>query len=76
MQPDWKKVGRSTDPLAKAQCNIRAEFNTIGAIAGLTMRGYIDRPEGRQLFYRTYDEALSVALASGVRPELSSAMFW
>jgi 2-dehydropantoate 2-reductase len=33
------------------------------------MREYIDRPEGRELFYRTYDEALSVALASGVRPE-------
>ena len=33
------------------------------------MRGYIDRPEGRELFCRTYDEALSVALASGVRPE-------
>ena len=33
------------------------------------MRAYIDRPEGRELFYRTYDEALSVALASGVRPE-------
>jgi 2-dehydropantoate 2-reductase len=32
------------------------------------MRAYIDRPEGRELFGRTYDEALSVALASGVRP--------
>jgi 2-dehydropantoate 2-reductase len=29
----------------------------------------MDRPEGRELFGRTYDEALSVALASGVRPE-------
>jgi hypothetical protein len=42
---------------------------TLAAIAGRTMREYIDRPEGRELFYRTYDEALSVALASGVRPE-------
>jgi 2-dehydropantoate 2-reductase len=33
------------------------------------MRAYIDRPEGHELFSRTYDEALSVALASGVRPE-------
>ena len=40
-----------------------------GAIAGLTMRAYIDRPEGRELFYRTYDEALTVAIATGVRPE-------
>src|SRR5258708_8582290 len=38
-------------------------------MAGLRMRAYIDRPEGRELFYRTYGEALSVALASGVRPE-------
>jgi 2-dehydropantoate 2-reductase len=48
---------------------LNCSVTTIGAIAGLTMREYIDRPEGRELFYRTYDEALSVALASGVRPE-------
>ena len=33
------------------------------------MRAYIDRREGRELFRSTYDESLSVALASGVRPE-------
>ena len=48
---------------------LNCSVTTIGAIAGLTMRAYIDRPEGRELFCRTYDEALSVALASGVRPE-------
>jgi 2-dehydropantoate 2-reductase len=48
---------------------LNCSVTTIGAIAGLTMRAYIDRPEGRELFYRTYDEALSEALASGVRPE-------
>lgn len=48
---------------------LNCSVTSIGAIAGLTMRGYIDRPEGRELFYRTYGEALSVALASGVRPE-------
>jgi 2-dehydropantoate 2-reductase len=48
---------------------LNCSVTTIGAIAGLTMREYIDRPEGRELFYRTYDEALSVALASGIRPE-------
>jgi 2-dehydropantoate 2-reductase len=48
---------------------LNCSVTTIGAIAGLTMRAYIDRPEGRELFYRTYGEALSVALASGVRPE-------
>ncbi len=49
---------------------LNCSVTTIGAIAGLTMRAYIDRPEGRELFSRTYDEALSVALASGVRPEM------
>jgi 2-dehydropantoate 2-reductase len=48
---------------------LNCSVTTIGAIAGLTMREYIDRPEGCELFYRTYGEALSVALASGVRPE-------
>src|SRR5580658_6373097 len=48
---------------------LNCSTTTIGAIAGLTMRTYIDRPEGRELFGRTYDEALSVALASGVRPD-------
>jgi 2-dehydropantoate 2-reductase len=48
---------------------LNCSITTIGAIAGLTMRAYIDRPEGRELFGRTYDEALSVALASGIRPE-------
>jgi 2-dehydropantoate 2-reductase len=48
---------------------LNCSVTTIGAIAGLTMRAYINRPEGRELFSRTYDEALSVALASGVRPE-------
>jgi len=48
---------------------LNCSVTTLGAIAGRTMREYIDRPEGRELFYRTYDEALSVALASGVRPE-------
>jgi 2-dehydropantoate 2-reductase len=48
---------------------LNCSVTSIGAIAGLTMRAYIDRAEGRELFHRTYDESLSVALASGVRPE-------
>ena len=48
---------------------LNCSVTTIGAIAGLTMRAYIDKPKGRELFCRTCDEALSVALASGVRPE-------
>src|SRR5258706_10227999 len=33
---------------------LNCSVTTIGAIAGLTMRAYIDRPEGRELFFRTY----------------------
>src|SRR5262249_34930566 len=48
---------------------INCSVTTIGAVAARTMRAYIATPEGRQLFDRAYDEALSVALASGARPE-------
>lgn len=48
---------------------LNCSVTTIGAIAGRTMREYIASPEGRELFDRAYDEALSVALASGTRPE-------
>ena len=48
---------------------LNCSVTTLGAVAGRTMREYVASPEGRELFDRTYDEALSVALASGVRPE-------
>jgi 2-dehydropantoate 2-reductase len=48
---------------------LNCSVTTLGAVAGRTMRGYIALPGGRELFDRTYDEALSVALASGARPE-------
>lgn len=48
---------------------LNCSVTTIGAIAGQSMRTYIAHPEGRDLFDRTYDEALSVALASGAQPE-------
>ena len=48
---------------------LNCSVTTIGAIAGRTMREYLASPGGRELFDRTYDEALSVALASGARPE-------
>ena len=48
---------------------VNCSVTTIGAIAGGTMRGYMASPEGRELFNRTYDEALSVALATGAQPE-------
>lgn len=48
---------------------LNCSTTTLGAIAGMTMRQYIELPEGEALFDRTYDEALEVALATGVRPE-------
>jgi 2-dehydropantoate 2-reductase len=48
---------------------LNCSVTTIGALAGRSMREYIAWPEGRELFDRAYREALSVALASGARPE-------
>ena len=48
---------------------LNCSVTTIGAIAARTMREYITSPDGRELFDRTYDEALTAALASGARPE-------
>ena len=48
---------------------LNCSTTTIGALAGATLRQYIAFPAGRALFQRSYDEALSVALASGVAPE-------
>ena len=48
---------------------LNCSVTTLGAIATRTMRDYIASEDGRELFDRTYDEALSVALASGARPE-------
>ncbi|MCO5167962.1 MAG: 2-dehydropantoate 2-reductase [Planctomycetes bacterium] len=47
---------------------LNCSVTTIGAVAGRTMREYLDAPGGRALFERAYDEALAVALASGARP--------
>jgi 2-dehydropantoate 2-reductase len=48
---------------------LNCSITTIGAIAGQTMREYIVSSDGRALFDRAYDEALTVALASGAKPE-------
>jgi 2-dehydropantoate 2-reductase len=48
---------------------LNCAVTTLGALAGLTMRQFLALPGGRELFIRTYDEALSVALASGDRLE-------
>ena len=48
---------------------LNCSVTTLGAIAGCTMRAYVGTPEGRAVFDRAYDEALSVAVASGARPE-------
>jgi len=48
---------------------VNCSVTTIGAIAGGTMREYMASPAGSELFNRTYDEALKVALATGAQPE-------
>jgi 2-dehydropantoate 2-reductase len=48
---------------------LNCSVTTIGALAGRTMREYIALPEGRRLFDLAYDEALTVALATGVTPQ-------
>jgi 2-dehydropantoate 2-reductase len=48
---------------------LNCSVTTLGAVTGGTMRHYIDTPEGRRAFHSAYDEALNVALASGIKPE-------
>jgi 2-dehydropantoate 2-reductase len=48
---------------------INCSVTTIGAICSQTMRQYMDTKAGKEVFRRTYEEALSVALATGTRPE-------
>jgi 2-dehydropantoate 2-reductase len=52
-----------------AKLLLNCSVTTIGAIAGQTMRRYMTSVAGQEVFRRTYDEALSVALAAGTRPE-------
>src|SRR4051812_29045646 len=52
-----------------AKLLLNCSVTTIGAVAGQTMREYMSSAAGREVFRRAYDEALSVALASGTRPE-------
>jgi 2-dehydropantoate 2-reductase len=70
-------VGRAVDVRATrnfqgamwSKLLVNCSVTTIGAIAGGTMREYMASPSGRELFNRTYDEALKVALATGAQPE-------
>ena len=48
---------------------INCSVTTIGAICSQTMRQYMETKAGRKVFRRTYEEALSVAVATGARPE-------
>ncbi len=63
---------RTTENLRGAMWSkllLNCSVTTLGAVAGCTMRQYIDTPEGRRAFRGAYDEALNVALASGIKPE-------
>jgi len=48
---------------------INCSVTTLGALSAQTMRQYMETEEGKKVFRRTYEEALSVALAIGARPE-------
>ena len=48
---------------------INCSVTTLGALSARTMRQYMETTVGRKVFLHTYMEALSVALASGARPE-------
>src|SRR5437588_12129442 len=48
---------------------INCSVTTLGALCSQTMRQYMEKDAGKKVFRRTYEEALSVALAIGTRPE-------
>src|SRR5689334_24978059 len=48
---------------------INCSVTTIGAICSQTMRQYMETKAGKKVFRRTYEEALSVALATCTRLE-------
>jgi 2-dehydropantoate 2-reductase len=48
---------------------INCSVTTIGAICSQTMRQYMETKAGKKVFRQAYEEALSVALATGTRPE-------
>src|ERR1700745_3528234 len=48
---------------------INCSVTTLGALCSQTMRQYMETDAGKKVFRRTYEEALSVAFATGTRPE-------
>jgi len=48
---------------------VNCSVTTIGAVCSQTMRQYMGTEAGRKVFRRAYEEALSVAIATGARPE-------
>jgi 2-dehydropantoate 2-reductase len=48
---------------------INCSVTTLGAVCSQTMRQYMEKEAGKKVFRRTYEEALSVALATGTRLE-------
>ena len=48
---------------------INCSVTTLGALCSQTMRQYMETEAGKKVFRRTYQEALSVAFATGTRPE-------
>src|SRR5258708_19684756 len=72
-----RTLGRAIDVKASSNITgaiwskllINCSVTTLGALCSQTMRQYIETEAGKKVFRRTYEEALSVALAIGTRLE-------
>jgi len=63
------KVSSSLTGAIWSKLLINCSVTTLGALCSQTMRQYMETEAGRKVFRRTYEEALSVALAVGTRLE-------
>jgi 2-dehydropantoate 2-reductase len=63
------KVSANLAGVIWAKLLINCSVTTLGALCSQTMRQYMETEAGRKVFRRTYEEALSVAVAAGTRLE-------
>jgi 2-dehydropantoate 2-reductase len=63
------KVSSNLTGVIWSKLLINCSVTTLGALCSQTMRQYMETEAGKKVFRRTYEEALSVALAIGTRLE-------
>ena len=63
------KVSSNMTGAISSKLLINCSGTNIGALCSQTMRQYMKTKAGKKVFRLTYEEALSVALATGTRPE-------